>query len=271
MKTGKELIFEIDNYESKKDEIMFWWIGQHGFIIKFGSKVVYIDPYLSNKLDRKYPSLLKAEEINNADLIIGSHDHLDHIDRECWPSLSCASPESKFIIPKFLIQTLPAELQIDASRFIGIDDSESIEISGIKITGIAAAHEFLDRSTITGCFPYLGYVIEANGCVIYHSGDTCIYEGFESKLKKWKRIDVMFLPINGRDAKRFRIGCMGNMTYQEAADLAGTVEPKLVVAAHYEMFKINMGNPRLFAEYLQAKYPDQKFWIGRHNQGVLVK
>ena len=39
---------------------------------------------------------------------------------------------------------------------------------------------------------------------MYHSGDTCIYEGMYSKLRNWNKIDVMFIPINGRDAKRYR-------------------------------------------------------------------
>lgn len=36
---------------------------------------------------------------------------------------------------------------------------------------------------------------------MYHSGDTCIYEGMYTKLRKWNKFDVMFIPINGRDAK----------------------------------------------------------------------
>ena len=49
----------------------------------------------------------------------------------------------------------------------------------------------------------------------------------------------MFLPINGRDAGRFRRNCLGNMTYQEAGDLAGELAPGWVVPCHYDMFAHN--------------------------------
>jgi len=74
------------------------------------------------------------------------------------------------------------DLNIPEARFIGLSDDTSITSEGLKITGIAAAHEFLDKDVVTGSYPYLGFIIEGNGCVLYHSGDTCIYEGLYSKL-----------------------------------------------------------------------------------------
>ncbi|MDO8685599.1 MAG: MBL fold metallo-hydrolase, partial [Clostridiales bacterium] len=171
-----------------------------------------------------------------------------------------------------LINSLCNDLEIPEHRFIGLDDGISVTAGNVlKITGIAAAHEFLDRDADTGCYPYLGYIIESNGCVIYHSGDTCIYEGLLTKLKKWNSIDVMFIPINGRDGKRYRGNCIGNMTYQEAVDLAGLVKPGLVVPSHYEMFNSNSEDPLLFADYISAKYPGIEYWIGDHGEMVVSK
>jgi L-ascorbate metabolism protein UlaG (beta-lactamase superfamily) len=62
------------------------------------------------------------------------------------------------------------------------------------------------------------------------------------------------IPINGRDAKRYRQNWIGNMTYQEAADLAGDVMPSLVIPGHWDMFEINGEDPVLFADYIDAKY-----------------
>lgn len=105
---------------------------------------------------------------------------------------------------------------------------------------------------------------------MYHSGDTCIYEGMYTKLRKWNKFDVMFIPINGRDAKKYGKNCMGNITYQEAVDLAGSINPRLVVPGHYEMFTENSEDPSLFADYINAKYPEVNYWIGEHGQSVKV-
>ena len=68
----------------------------------------------------------------------------------------------------------------------------------------------------------------------------------------------MFPPINGRDAERLRDNCIGNMTYQEAADLVGVLKPGLAVPGHYDMFAFNGEDPRKFVDYVEIKYPEQK-------------
>lgn len=269
MKKGLELIKEINESIVEEGRIAFWWLGQIGYVVKLGEVVIYIDAYLSDNPERKVPPLLKPEEVINADIIIGTHDHEDHIDREVWHQLSISSPDARFVVPKMLIPTLTKDLEIAEDRFIGLDDNQMEVINGIKITGIAAAHEFLDQDKETGCFPYLGFVIEGNGCKLYHSGDSCIYEGLYSKLERYGKLDIMFIPINGRDAKRYTSGIIGNMTYQEAVDLAGYIKPSLVVPAHYEMFPFNSEDPTLFYDYLNAKYKGIESWIGNHGEKVI--
>jgi len=270
MKSGLELIEEINRCHLEKGEIAFWWLGQMGYVVKLGETVIYLDAFLSEHPGRNIPPLLRPEEVVNADFIFGSHDHIDHIDRATWNQISLSSPKAKFIVPNLLIKGLSKDLNIHEDRFVGLDDDTSITLEGIKITGIASAHEFLDQDVASGSYPYLGIIIEGNGKRLYHSGDTCIYEGLHSKLKKCKDIDVMFIPINGRDAKRYRTNIIGNMTYQEAVDLAGDVKPGLVVPGHYEMFTGNSEDPLLFSDYLAVKYQDIKCWIGNHGDKVLI-
>ena len=270
MKKGLELIEEIDSCVLEKGNSAFWWLGQMGYIVKLGEVVIYLDAFLSDYPGRNISPLIKAEEVINADFIFGSHDHVDHIDRGAWHQISLSSPKAKFVVPKLLIKGLSEDLNILEERFIGLDDGKSVIAGGLKITGIAAAHEFLDQDAVTGSYPYLGFIIEGSGCVLYHSGDTCIYEGLHFKLKKWNRVDVMFIPINGRDAKKYRANIIGNMTYQEAVDLAGTVKPGLVVPGHYEMFSSNSEDPLLFIDYVEAKYPDIQYWVGSHGDKVLT-
>jgi L-ascorbate 6-phosphate lactonase len=270
MKKGLELIEEVDRCDLEKENIAIWWLGQMGYIVKLGEVVIYIDAFLSDYPGRNVPPLIKPTEVINADFIFGSHDHIDHIDREVWHQISLSSPKAKFVVPKLLVSGLSDDLKIPKERFIGLDDGISIIAGGLKIAAVASAHEFLDQDAITGSYPYLGFIIEGNGCVLYHSGDTCIYEGLLSKLNKWDKIDVMFIPINGRDAKKYRANIIGNMTYQEAVDLAGFVKPKLVVPGHYEMFSSNTEDPSLFIDYLEAKYSGVHYWVGNHGEKVLL-
>jgi len=141
------------------------------------------------------------------------------------------------------------------------------QAAGLEVRAVAAAHEFLDKSLITGRHPYLGFVVNGNGCSVYHAGDNCRYEGMETTLRGIS-LDVMRLPINGRDARRLRENCIGNMTYQETADLAGSVKPRLVIPAHFEMFAFNSENPELFRDYVGAKYPGLTVIVPRHGEMI---
>ena len=75
------------------------------------------------------------------------------------------------------------------------------------------------------------------------------------RLQSFGRIHAALLPINGRDGQRYRRNCIGNMTFQEAADLAGELNLQTVIPGHWDMFADNPGDPGAFADYLDAKYP----------------
>ncbi len=270
MLTGKDLIEDIDACEVPAGRLAIWWLGQHSFVIKAGKQVIYVDPFLAPMARRQVAPLLVPQEVTHATVICGTHDHVDHIDREVWPALAVASPGAKFVVPDLLREGLIRDLKIPAERFIGLDDQRSVKIGDIEIWGIAAAHEFLDQDPVSGRHPHLGYVIQAGGCTIYHSGDCCVYEGLQTKLKKWP-LDVVFLPINGRDAARLAAGCIGNMTYQEAADLAGALRPRLTIPAHYEMFANNSQAPEPFLEYMKVKYPHLETALPRHGERLMYR
>ena len=270
MKVGKDLINEIDGSVPATGEVLAWWLGQHSFIIKIKDRIIYIDPYLSDKDKRLISPFIKPEELTNAHIILGTHDHSDHIDRPAWPAIAKASPSAKFAIPEAVKKNVIEATGVSADRVIGMNDPETKEICSVKISAVASAHEFLAPDPKSGFYPCLGYVIEYGEVTVYHSGDCCIYDGLASKLKKWK-IDLAFLPINGRDALRYTTGCIGNMTFQEAADLAGPLNFGLTIPSHYDMFAGNRENPKSFTDYMAAKYPTCKTMIPRYTTVFSVK
>lgn len=267
--SGADLIRDVDTCTVPAGQIALWWLGQHSFIVKSGKTIIYIDPFLSELDGRQVPPLVNAEIVRHADIICGTHDHADHIDRPVWPALAAASTKAKFLVPDLLRERLAVELPLAINRMVGLDDGKSVEVAGVKISAVAASHEFLDQDPATGRYPYLGFIFEANGKTWYHAGDTVWYEGLQTKLRRWK-FDLMLLPINGRDARRLSTGIIGNMTYQEAADLSGPLHPGLVIPTHYEMFAGNPGDPAAFQQYMNVKYPTVKTHRCRHGERLMI-
>jgi L-ascorbate metabolism protein UlaG (beta-lactamase superfamily) len=149
-----------------------------------------------------------------------------------------------------------------------MDDGVIWEGAGVKITAIKAAHEFFD---LNDCgYPHLSYVIESGCATFLHSGDACVYEGLVTRLRRWQ-YTLVTLPVNGRDAVRLKRGCQGNMTYQEAADLAGVLAATLTVPGHFDMFANNSVDPQLFADYMNVKYPRLRHLIPQHGVKVEVR
>lgn len=267
MKTGTALLAEIDALELQPGSLAFWWLGQLGYVLKIRDTVFYLDPFLVPGKFRNVPPLLDPAEITHADWVLGSHDHMDHIDTYATPRIATASPQARFVCSRAAAQHV-RELGVPEERIVALDGSMAWREGDLTITPIPAAHEFLDHDPHLG-YPYLGFVIEMDGVAVYHAGDTCRYEGMLPRLAKWS-LDVAFLPINGRDAERLARRCIGNMTYQEAVDLAGELKPRLTVPGHYEMFSNNSANPQAFADYMALKYPQSKFWIGEHGTAVVL-
>src|SRR5262249_12889342 len=135
-------------------------------------------------------------------------------------------------------------LKIDPAKPIGLDDGLSVEISGIRFSGVASAHETLEHDD-RGRAMYLGYVLQFGDWTIYHSGDTVRYDSMTEKLRPFK-IDVALLPINGRSLER-RVP--GNLFGREAAQLAKDIGAKLVIPCHFEMFEFNTASPDEFVDH----------------------
>ena len=247
-----------------------WWMGQMGLWVKMGETVLSIDYFASAISGRRVPPPVPAEQVRGVDAFLGTHDHLDHIDHEAWKIWGKACPEALFVFPALHADNVTAD-GIAPERQRGMGEGSVVKIGGVTVRAIAAAHEFLDPDPATGLHPSLQYIIEGNGVRLYHAGDTLRYEGMLGKLRDMGRFDAALLPINGRDGARYRRNCIGNMTFQEAADLAGELRPGLVIPGHWDMFANNPGDPAAFADYLDAKYPGLKCHIPVIQEPILLQ
>ncbi|MBQ9009379.1 MAG: MBL fold metallo-hydrolase [Clostridia bacterium] len=251
-------------------EAVLWWLGQMGLLIKMGETVLCIDYYASPAARRQVNPPVPAEEVTGIDAFLGTHNHLDHMDHMSWRLWARQCPDALFVFPGVHAPSV-LEDGVTEERMRGMNDGESCSVGDITIRALAAAHEFIDRDPVTGQVPALQYIIEGNGLRIYHAGDTLRYEGMLPALKAFGPIDAALLPINGRDGERYRRDCIGNMTYQEAVDLAGELRPGMVIPGHWDMFRNNPGDPDAFEDYLDAKYPGKVRCVRpRHGEPVRV-
>jgi L-ascorbate metabolism protein UlaG (beta-lactamase superfamily) len=246
---------DLDAARLSAEVFHLWWLGQSGFLIQWQNRHLLLDPYLSDSLTRKYANtdkphvrmtgrVVDPERLNLIDVVTSSHSHTDHLDGDTLVPLLRTNPDLPLIIPEanreFVLQRLAG---VASPRLIGLDAGQCATSSGFKITAIPAAHEKLEKDD-KGHFKCLGYIIEFGPWTVYHSGDTLWYDGLVEWLTQW-RIDVMLLPINGRDPAR---GVAGNLNAREAARLAHKAGARLVIPCHYDMFEFNTADPGQFVQ-----------------------
>ena len=256
------LLADIARVPGSDDVLCVWWLGQSGFLVKHGGSLLLLDPYLSDSLTQKYAGtdkphvrmterVIAPERLAPVSVVTSSHNHTDHLDAETLIPLRNANPKVRLVIPEANRAFVAERLGIGVSEPVGLDDGANAEVDGWHFTGIAAAHNDLDRDA-AGHHKYLGYVVRRGAWTLYHSGDTLLYPGLAEKLRPF-RIDVAFLPINGDQPGR-RVA--GNLDGREAAQLAHQLGARWVVPCHYEMFEFNTAAPAEFiAECNRRRQP----------------
>ena len=222
-----------------------WWLGQSGYLLRMGERHWLIDPYLSDSLTRKYaatdkPHVRMSERVIDPvrldfiDVVTASHAHTDHLDPETLQPLFRVNPSLKLIAPASIAPLAAERAGIEEHEVLGMDAGQSLDIDGIRIHGIPAAHNSVEKDAL-GRHLFLGYVIDTGSIRIYHSGDTLLYPGMEEILRPFG-IDLALLPING-NLPELRVA--GNLDAPEAVRLAKSIGAKCTIPCHYDMFTFN--------------------------------
>jgi L-ascorbate 6-phosphate lactonase len=265
-KQGVPLIKEINNTRIHDDTISFWNLGQAGILIKGREEdgLICIDPYLSNSIEqvnpetefkRAYPPVLSPDMLEDADAILITHEHDDHLDFATLREVGQSSENPVFVVPAPLVSMVQSET--GHNNIAAAKVNESFRIKGFQITPVPAAHTSY-QVDLEGNHLYLAYCIKVNGVRMFHSGDTIVTPELIEKVKDFKP-DVVFLPINGWDYFRSSREIVGNMSFREAVEFSNTVGADLIIPIHYDLFPNNRDNPAYFVDYLFTHYPNQKF------------
>jgi len=246
---------DVSHAKNHPDQLHIWWLGQSGYLIQWHKHHLLIDPYLSDSLTRKYANtnkphvrmterVIAPERLDFVDVVTSSHNHTDHLDGETLIPLLQANPTLTVLASHANINFAAERLQVLPGRLtpISVNDTPLV-IDSISFKAIPSAHEILEQDE-HGDQRFIGFIINIGKWTLYHSGDCVPYDGLVQRLKEWK-IDIAFLPINGRDPTR---GVAGNFNANEAVALAKEIGAGLVIPCHYEMFEFNTVSPDSFIQ-----------------------
>ena len=199
------------------------WLGQAGLLLERDGVQIMIDPYLSNSVVKYEPKNARRVAVNEdflkitPDVMIFTHDHLDHYDPETAP---CFLQKTDKRMTVLCPSSVWRKARVDGAEhnYVQFNRHTSWSEYGFRFTAVKAEHS--DAFAI-------GVVIEdlVGGEVCYVTGDTLYNSEIFDDLPK--KIDVLFVPING-------VG--NNMNMTDAARFAEKVGAKVSVPYHFGMF-----------------------------------
>lgn len=198
------------------------WIGQSGYILNDETTTIYLDPYLSDAVnrvagrERMVPAPVTAQDIK-ADAIICTHNHLDHLDVDLIDEMN--TDGIAFYAPSDCKETL---LKLGVKQYIPFDCGAETQIGNFKISAVYAKHTV----------PAIGIVVTNGDSSLYFTGDTF----YDERLNKIQ-CDVLFVCINGK---------LGNMDVNDAVRLTKEINPKTGIPNHYGMFESNTEDPHKY-------------------------
>jgi L-ascorbate 6-phosphate lactonase len=207
------------------------WLTQGSFLFEKNKKRIVIDPYMSDCLDGKGMTRLVDFPLAlgelKPDVLICSHDHLDHLDPESVLSIANKFPECIIAGPESCYNHF-LKLGVNTNKCVLLNTWDKIELDDITVTAVTAHHPEPHA---------IGVLVEADGKKYYLSCDST----YDVDLINESTFDcdVVFICINGR---------LGNMSLNEALKVVETIKPTTAFPMHYGLFAENNAEPGPFVE-----------------------
>jgi L-ascorbate 6-phosphate lactonase len=224
-------------------EVALFALGQAGFCVKTGlGTVAYVDPYLSDCCERLFgfrrmiPPVIAADEVE-ADLLISTHAHADHLDLDA-AAVIAQDPRTHFVGAPDCAATY-RDLGLSEERYTILPRGKRATFRDLIVRATYADHGDLAPEAI-------GVVLTMEGISLYDVGDSGLAVDWLAQ-SVGTVVDVMIAPINGR---------FGNLDARDACVLAEAIRPQLLIASHFGMFVEHDGDPARFLEEAQALPPD---------------
>lgn len=196
------------------------FIGQAGLLFENNNLKILVDPYLSDSVTIINPLNYRRQPVDEfflkikPDVIICTHDHIDHTDMETLQHYLGEGTPVTFLAPKSVWEKV--RKFENRHNYVLFNPNSEWTQDGVLFSAVKAEHS--DSFAI-------GVIINDDGKKYYITGDTLYNTEILKNIPD--DINTLFLPING-------VG--NNMNMTDAARFAKKVNAKYTVPIHFGLF-----------------------------------
>lgn len=254
-----------------RTEFSITWIGHSTLLIQLDGLNILTDPIWSDRCSpvqfagpkRHVKPGVDIEDLPQIDIVLISHNHYDHLDRN---TIEYLGDDPWYFVPLGIGEFLN---DLGISNYEEFDWWEELSFNGVEFVCTPAQH-FSNRSLgDRNKTLWSGWVAKRNEVTIYFAGDSGYFPGFKEIGGKLGPITIAALPI-GAYLPRWFMGPV-HVSPGEAVQAYLDLESEFFVPIHWGTFELAdepLDNPpRILREEIENRKLDpQKFWILKHGE-----
>ncbi len=240
--------------------VRLYWLGQAGFAFRTAAgRRIFLDPYLSDACERlhgfKRLSLpaMRAEAVE-ADWVLLTHEHTDHLDPDALPVIARRNPRCRFAAPAGCMAGLE-QAGVAPDRRVLLEPNCRHDLDDLVVHTVPADHGDLSPSA-------LALVLDFGGVRVLATGDSSWRPILFKPLYDLKP-DVVLPAING---------VFGNMNHIDAARLVSEAKPRIAIPCHFwTLAEQGAGDPGGFIQACACMCPGVEARLLRPGEGLTVE
>jgi L-ascorbate metabolism protein UlaG (beta-lactamase superfamily) len=182
------------------------WFGHASALIELDGHRILVDPIWSQRCSpsqlvgpaRLHPNPVKLEDLPEVDVIVISHDHYDHLDKDTILSLT-RTQEAPFFVPI----GVGAHLQrwgVPSDRIEELDWNQSEQVGGVTVTCTEARH-FSGRGLVRNTTLWASWAFTGMSHRVFFGGDSGFTQRFSDIGRTHGPFDLTLLPIGAYDER----------------------------------------------------------------------
>jgi L-ascorbate 6-phosphate lactonase len=226
--------------------LRLWWFGGPSYALKSPGAIVYVDPFHSDEraddpegFIRAIPNYFFPQTVTRADLVISTHDHIDHCDPDTLRPIY-AQTAAVFAAAPSSAQMM-AEWGFAPERVHAMEPGARLAVGDVTLTAYPS-RDWEDEGAVT-------FMVQSGGVSVFVGGDTLYFDGLE-EIGRAHRIDLAVLALG-----RNRRDIIDAEVYSDPPALARTAKAlgaRHVLPVHWEIWREWQEDPDAVAPYLSG-------------------
>jgi L-ascorbate metabolism protein UlaG (beta-lactamase superfamily) len=234
--------FDISQWNGQQD-LQFAWLGHTTFLIKIDGKVILTDPMFSQRAGsfgwlspaRYSKTLDSIDKLPVIDLVLITHNHLDHLDEN---SIKALIPKTMHFIAPLAVGNLLEEWGIPNKKLTELDWWQTKSIDDLTITAAPAKHTSERGIFDKNMTLWASYSIRGKKLNLYLSGDSGWFKGLYEIGERLGPFDVTFFEIGAYSSLKGQMEV--HYTPEQAVKAHQAVKGKLMVPSGWGTFDLGL-------------------------------